>query len=45
MCCDNDDDGEDEIDDDDDDTDDVMALMIPLISPLGSHSQVLLFKM
>ena len=41
MYCDDDDD---EIDGDDDDTD-VMALMIPLISPLGSHSQVLLFKM
>ena len=41
MYCDDDDD---EIDGDDDDTD-VMALMIPLISPLGSHSQVLLVKM
>ena len=41
MYCDDDDD---EIDGDDDDTD-VMALMIPLISPLGRHSQVLLFKM
>ena len=40
MCC---DDG-DEIDGDDEDTDDVMALMISLISPLGSHSQVLLVK-
>ena len=45
MCCDDDDDDEDEIDDDDDDTDDVMALMIHLISPLGSHSQVRLVKM
>ena len=41
MYCDDDDD---EIDGDDDDTD-VMALMIPLISPLGSHSQVRLVKM